>query len=606
MARGGGPKTGSSIADTASVVRIGVDGNAAQRYWNGVIDQVSTYNGVLSSTRILALYYSRLPGAPQVYVRPLSSGLANATRTPYDGTYLYATAQYDNKGNVLSVTDVGRSVNGGKNVTQYAHSTVDGGDYRTQVNRSDTKQIYTAYDFQSGVKYGTLDIDCRRSRTQYDAIGRPIKTSIYDSDANEVFHLDMETATYDSLKDVSCAGNSNSAMGQTVTLNGVTDAVGIEGSGRSFSGDAQSIKVTDSTSLNLGITWTLSAWTKLDTLTQNAEIILKISGPPNKGYLLRVFTTGQLDVEVWNNGNVNTYTSATGIIVTGQWYHIAFTFSSGTGQFYVNGVSRTTTKTGTQTQPQTTASDLWIGAVEGGTTEELDGILDDMRIFNVVRLASEITDLWNFKYKLLTRSSAAYDDVYPTSVTTYDGVSTPRELFYDMSTCIVMPCATGGNMEDLSGHGKDGLITSGGSQTTGAIGSGRTFDGAGQRIVSSGTISDAKSVTVSAWVRRNSTQTDSEGTLVKKDYAFSVLMVSSGHIRAYIYNGASWLAVDSNAVVPTTWTHVSVVYSGGVDTVASIYINGVLDKSVTLSGTIVPSTSSIFIGAQTATFLRYN
>ena len=66
-----------------------------------------------------------MPGAPQAYIRPLQNGFANATRTPYEGTYLYVTAQYDNKGNILSVTDVGRSVNGGKNITKYAYSPDD-------------------------------------------------------------------------------------------------------------------------------------------------------------------------------------------------------------------------------------------------------------------------------------------------------------------------------------------------------------------------------------------------------------------------------------------------------------------------------------------------
>src|SRR5439155_15434046 len=170
-------------------------------------------------------------------------------------------ATYDSKGNVLSVTDAGRTISGGANITRYAYSTLYGRDYRTQVNRSDGKQIYAAYDFQSGVKYGTLDIDCRRSRTQYDAIGRPIQTSIYDMDSNEVFHLDMETATYNTLKDVSCAGNQNSAMGQVVTMTGTAYVAGIDGAARSFNGSSDKLRVASPSGLPLGSSArTLSAW----------------------------------------------------------------------------------------------------------------------------------------------------------------------------------------------------------------------------------------------------------------------------------------------------------------------------------------------------------
>jgi len=159
----------STVSGSTSYIRtnnmmIGAAGDSTN-FFKGTVDQVIVYKTMLSATQVLALYQSRMPGSPQTYIRPLQNGLANATRTPYEGTYLYATAQYDNKGNMVSVSDVGRSVNGGKNVTKYAYSTLSGRDYRTQVNRSDGKQIYFAYDFQSGVKYGTLDIDCRRSRT---------------------------------------------------------------------------------------------------------------------------------------------------------------------------------------------------------------------------------------------------------------------------------------------------------------------------------------------------------------------------------------------------------------------------------------------------------
>src|SRR5439155_25495685 len=113
----------------------------------------------------------------QVYVRTRLDGLANATRIPFEGAYLYATAQYDSVGNLVSLTDIGASQNGGRNVTRHEYSQSDNQDYETKTTRPDGKQSYHAYDFQTGVRYGNLEIDCRRTRTQYDAIGRAVKAS---------------------------------------------------------------------------------------------------------------------------------------------------------------------------------------------------------------------------------------------------------------------------------------------------------------------------------------------------------------------------------------------------------------------------------------------
>src|SRR5207249_4754552 len=58
LASGGGSRTGNPIADTTSVIHIGVDGAASSRYWNGVIDQGIVYNKVLTATQIMGLYQS--------------------------------------------------------------------------------------------------------------------------------------------------------------------------------------------------------------------------------------------------------------------------------------------------------------------------------------------------------------------------------------------------------------------------------------------------------------------------------------------------------------------------------------------------------------------
>src|SRR2546427_2370265 len=239
----------SKNTDSSSNLEIGRDPASLSESLDGTVDQVLLYNTASTATRILSLYQSRMPGAPQMYLRVQTNGFPITSRVPYEGTYLYSVATYDTKGNVLTSTDLGRTSAGGGNVTSYTYSTLDGQDYLSKVARPDGREINYAYDFWLGVKYGTLDMDCRRSRTQYDTLGRPVQASVYDNDPNEVLHLDMETFSGGNLKDVSCAGTTDSRNGQTVTLTGTTETGGVEGVGRYFDGATQYLTVSRSTTL---------------------------------------------------------------------------------------------------------------------------------------------------------------------------------------------------------------------------------------------------------------------------------------------------------------------------------------------------------------------
>ena len=427
-------KLGTTVSRTASTnAKLASWPSDGIHHFGGTIDQVQVFNRALTDTEILEQYYSRMPGGPQTYLRPQTNGLPVTSRVPYEGTYLYVAATYDSKGNVLSVTDAGRTISGGANITRYAYSTLYGRDYRTQVNRSDGKQIYTAYDFQSGVKYGTLSIDCRRSRTSYDTMGRPTQTSVYDTDANEVLHLDMETATYNSLKDVSCAGNNDSTRGQSVSLSGTTATTGIEGGARSFSG-VTSDNIDVGTGVSVTGSATISFWVKPSNINTGCCGV--------NGQVVAYFQTGSTSdffvIGYYNSGGTNgiVLASAQATVAASKqstipldlnWHHIVVTKTAGAiSSIYIDGVDRTTTA---QTYWVGGYSKEVVGASYGGgaLTAPLYGSLDEVRLFNVVRSTSEITNLWNFKYKLLTSSAAAYDDVFPTSVTT--GVSASRSIF---------------------------------------------------------------------------------------------------------------------------------------------------------------------------------
>src|SRR5207247_7270049 len=77
-------------------------------------------------------------------------------------------------------------------------------------------------------------------------------------------------------------------------------------------------------------------------------------------------------------------------------------------------------------------------------------------------------------------------------------------------------------------------------------------------------------------------------------------------VNEYIYNGASWQVVSSNASLPAgTWTHVAVTYSAsGGNTPTYLYLNGTKDNAKTLTGLAAASPNPIMMGALTSTFQR--
>src|SRR3989344_7863713 len=154
---------------------------------------------------------------------------------------------------------------------------------------------------------------------------------------------------------------------------------------------------------------------------------------------------------------------------------------------------------------------------------------------------------------------------------------------------------------DSSGNGNNGTLTNGPTWVTGKVGSGAlSFDGINS-YVSMGNTNDAPpTFTLSSWVNHAIPQTN-VGVVGKhtagNGYYFSTFYNSVTGARKIqlVINGTT---ISSNASFPEgAWTHVLGMFDG---TNASIYINGVLDKTLAVSA---PNSTSanFFVGAQNTT-----
>lgn len=85
--------------------------------------------------------------------------------------------------------------------------------------------------------------------------------------------------------------------------------------------------------------------------------------------------------------------SATANLATGKWYHIAFVKSGGVGRFYINGVS---IGSGAVSSVPNVAKRVTIGAGdEGGPGYWVNGIIDEVSIYNRALSQSEINQLYS-------------------------------------------------------------------------------------------------------------------------------------------------------------------------------------------------------------------
>lgn len=142
---------------------------------------------------------------------------------------------------------------------------------------------------------------------------------------------------------------------------------------------------------------TIEAWVKFESLGSNT-IVSKFDdgGVDERSYLLMYANGAGLQFSVSDNGTDanKTVGSVTFSPSTGGWYHIATVYnaSAGSVDFYVNGVQQGSTQTGLKTSIYNGTAKFQIGARNGTPTSFFDGLIDDVRIWNIAKTATEIAD----------------------------------------------------------------------------------------------------------------------------------------------------------------------------------------------------------------------
>ncbi len=172
---------------------------------------------------------------------------------------------------------------------------------------------------------------------------------------------------------------------------------------------SQYLTAADSASLSVTGNLTLETWVKFESLPSSGSAMHFITKTTltgdNRSWRFNLYNssgTYQFKFEVASNPSTWAAATQNWTPSINTWYHVAvvYTASAGTADFYVDGVQQGTQQSGLPTSIYDGTSLVYLGSVNtdydpsGGY---LDGKMDDVRVWNVARTATQIADNRNIE-----------------------------------------------------------------------------------------------------------------------------------------------------------------------------------------------------------------
>lgn len=380
------------------------------------------------------------------------------------------------------------------------------------------------------------------------------------------------------------SSNNNDALlggGKVLTLDGTGDYV----------------QVPDDAVDNLS-TGTIEAWVYLDSNTGETIFSKQHDGVNTYAMFTVGFTTngggGNVDIPdgilAFRGANAGGSIQSNTILSTGEWHHVAVTFDGTEANLYIDGRLDNTEAGDFSIPADANASvDARIGSWSAAS-EDLDGKIDEFRVWDDVRTASEIADN---AAKPLAGNEANL-------VLNYDFDSDNGGTFVTDNTA-------NSNDGTLQGNASLGLDSTspidksaGAPQVLNTLGGAVAFDGDDHIEVTSDASLNLAEWTIETWFQTND---HGSGTGVGGAARF-VSKANSGVENGYSFglvDGNLWISAGSGVidlqstqdVTDGQWYHATASYDGST---LKMYINGELVASKPHSGNAVSGTNPLTIG----------
>ena len=312
-------------------------------------------------------------------------------------------------------------------------------------------------------------------------------------------------------------------------------------------------------------TMSLCSWIKTSSATQQVMLSFgrKPSGFNNEG-IFSVLPSGS--IQFWDYGNgaagfPTSGTGSTGIVDDGHWHLACFVKNNTSGTYYIDGVASGTVTAGANISYAN--SDWTIGKDYRDNDNYFNGLIDDMRVYNIALSSSQIAGLYGLVgyWKFDEGSGTVANDSSGNNNT---------------GTIVGSPTWTTGKFNGALSFGSSQYVSIGDSAIAPAIVSSSQVTGTAWVYVNAATTSGAilkdwpddsandqfelgfegNTGKISAYIKQ------SNGTVVGPVESTSTLPLNSWHLVAFTANGSSViLYIDGTAVASTTYN--TTIHAGG-------------------------------------------
>lgn len=329
-----------------------------------------------------------------------------------------------------------------------------------------------------------------------------------------------------------------------------------------------------------GTALTVEAWiypTAFEANSYEGSIIAK-DQPLYTGYVLRCGGTGQLSFVMGvTGGSWSGLESDNNVLVLNQWQHVAAVYDGSNMMLFVNG---TQVKTLAETKEivEDVSTPVRIGASPAGWGRYFTGKVDEARIWNVARTATQLREKM------------------------YRSVSTGTGLVasYNMND------GSGTSLTDNTGNGNTGTLSASVTWQASPVGFGAnalSFDGTDDYVtVPRQAAHDiGEEITMEAWVYATK-NTGIQNVMAKSQagnasgYIFPRTDDGWNNAKFYMYISGAWRSFSAAYPSRDAWHHLAATFNG---TTVKIYVDGVLTTTQAQSGAITTSSlANLTLGNQ--------
>jgi hypothetical protein len=406
-------------------------------YINATLDDIAIYNRALSAAEVQQLYntntstyaWSTGETTPSINVTPAQTTTYTCTVTNGNQSCMDSVTVTVNQPSSSSIT---ASINEGQSYSFNGQTLTQAGVYTdTLVNAAGCDSLLTLTltviptPLNCGIEASQNTICAGQSAT-LTASANGGSGSASGLPANLQQGLVGYWPFNGNADDASGNGNNGTVNGATLT----TDRFGNAGKAYSFDGVNDWIQVQNNSNLNLGSEFTLSVWINSNPgygsgtpWNDHNHIISRWGGGGLNAatYQMNINSNGNIVIAtsntIQNSGSYSTHQN-----LPGSWYHVLGTYKNQVVTYYFNGVKFDSVQN--VLPPQASLFDLAFGRESNATPPQshVNGIIDDIAIYNRALSVSEIQQLYNqtnTNYAWSTGETTPSINIAPTQTTKY-------------------------------------------------------------------------------------------------------------------------------------------------------------------------------------------